>query len=68
MTVDEAFVRLWLQAHQMLPGDQGVLIDATLGGQGATAFAEAAVVHRQYREAHGMQLFDAEQLTGQVPA
>jgi len=68
MAVDEALVRLGLQARQVLPGDQGILIDAALGRQGATALAKAAVVHRQDGKAHGVQLFDAKQLAGQVPA
>ncbi|MCY1536348.1 hypothetical protein D9M68_718040 [compost metagenome] len=68
MAIDKALAGIGLQFAEVRPGDLGILVDRSFRRQRAEALAEAAVVDGQHRKTHGVQLFDAEQLAGQVPA
>ena len=68
VAVDEAPLRVGLALGQILPGHPRVFIHGLFGRQVAVALAETAVVDGQHGKAEVMQLLDAKQLAGQVPA
>src|SRR5215831_19054507 len=68
MTVDEAAVGIGLELGELAPRDRGVFVNRFLRGDVPVAFAEAAVIDREHGEAEVVQLLDAEELAGEVPA
>ncbi|MNE53538.1 hypothetical protein D3C80_1482720 [compost metagenome] len=68
MTEYQAFAGIGLQLGKAFPRNAGIFVHRGLGWQVAPALAKATVIHGQHRVAHGMQLLDAEQLAGKVPA
>src|SRR5947199_2568338 len=68
MPVDEALGGVGLEYGETVPCNLCIFVHRRFGRQFTAALAETAVVDRQHREAEGVQLFDAKQLPGEVPA
>src|SRR6185295_2203372 len=68
MAIDEALARFRNELGEPMPCRSGVLVDRLLGWNAAAAATEATVIDREHGKAEVVQLIDARQLSGQVPA
>ena len=67
MSVDQTPCGIRLLLDEPLPGGHRVGVDRFFRRQLAVAFAEAAIIDREHGEAELVQLFDAAELSGQIP-
>src|SRR5689334_18757619 len=68
MAVDEPALRVGNELGETPPSGARILVNGFFGWHAAVTAAKAAVIDRQHRESEIVQLANARQLTGQVPA